>query len=174
MKNLASYEETRTENIETGEIKETTSSKQFKAESEPTYIKLYLEDIAYFHRLPKGMPNFIYELLPLVNYQHQIVINKYIKDGIAKKLDVSNGYIDNSLSKLVKEEILIRVGRGTFELNSFLFGKGKWKDIIKHRKSLKLEVFYNWQSDGTAKRTISTATSSEHANNHLELLKKAK
>lgn len=156
LKTMASYEETRTENNETGEVKETSTSKQFKAEAEPSYIKLYLEDIAYFHKLPKGIPNFIYELLPLTNYQHQIAITKYQKDVIAEKLNVSIGYIDNSLSKLVKEEILIRVGRGTYELNSYLFGKGSWKDIIKHRNSLKLEVFYQYK-EGKAERKVSTA-----------------
>ena len=155
-KTMAQYEETRTTNNETGETTSTATSKQFKAESEPSYIKLYLEDIAYFHKLPKGMPNFIYELLPLTNYEHQIAITKYQKDKIADKLGVSIGYIDNSLTKLVKEEILIRVGRGTFELNSYLFGKGSWKDILKHRNSLKLEVFYQYQ-EGKAERKVSTS-----------------
>jgi len=171
-KNLASLEVTTTINNDTGEITERTDAKGFKAEVEPNYIKLYLEDIAYLHKLPKGMPDIIYQLLPLVNYQHQIVITLHHKKLIAEALNVSAAHINNSITKLTKADVLIRVDRGVYELNSYLFGKGSWKDIIKHRKSLKLEIFYEYQNN-KAERKITTSTVNEPANNLNEKLKEA-
>jgi len=145
MKTLATYEETRTTDNITGEESLTTSSKVFKAESEPNYIKLYLADISYLNHLPKGTDVIIYELLKYINYEHQIIINQHIKKNIAEKLCVGVGHINNSITTLSKNEIIIRIDRGVYEINSYIFGKGSWKDIIKHRKGLKLEIFYNHQ-----------------------------
>ena len=147
MKTLAAYETKETINKETGEITEISIAKTFKAEAEPNYIKMYLEDLTYLNRLPKGIDSILFELLKYINYEHEIIINKGIKTRIAQKLEKSESYINNSIVKLVKSEMLIRKERGIYEINSYIFGKGSWKDIIKHRKSLKLEVFYEYQKE---------------------------
>jgi len=146
MKTLAQYEETRTENTETGEVTETSTSKVFKAEAEPNYIKLYLEDISYLNKLPKGTDSIIYELLKYINYKQEIYINAHLKKQIAENLNMKLQSINNSISNLTKEEVLIRIDRGVYTINSYIFGKGSWKDIIKHRKSLKLEIFYDFKN----------------------------
>jgi DNA-binding Lrp family transcriptional regulator len=153
LKTLAQYEETKTTNNETGEITETSTSKVFKAQAEPNYIKLYLQDISYLNNLPKGIDSIIFELLKYINYKHEIYINAHLKKEIAETLGKSVSYINNSIVKLVKSEIIIRVDRGVYTINSHIFGKGSWKDIIKHRKGLKLEIFYNWQNGKTIKTT---------------------
>jgi len=150
-KTLAAYETTTKIDNETGEITETSTSKVFKAEVEPNYIKLYIEDISYLNRLPKGTDAIIYELLKYLNYQHEISVNLHMKKKIAKTLGVKHQHISNTIVKLVKQEILIKVDRGIYTINSYLFGKGSWKDIIKHRKSLKLEIFYDYQKGRTIK-----------------------
>ena len=151
MKTLAQYEEIKTTNNETGETTETSTSKVFKAEAEPNYIKLYLEDISYLNRLPKGTDAIIYELLKYINYQHEIIINNHIKKQLAETLEMKVQSITNSISTLAKNEVLIRVDRGVYTINSNIFGKGSWKDIIKHRKGLKLEIFYDWKKGKTVK-----------------------
>lgn len=170
-KNLASLEVRERFNSQTGEIEESLHSTAFKAEAEPNYIKLYLEDLAYFHKLPKSLPDIIYQLLPLVNYQQQIVITSYHKREIANTLSVTPAHINNAITKLTQAEVLIRIDRGVYELNSYLFGKGSWKDIIKHRKSLKLEVFYDFQC-GKSERKITTSTVNPSANNLLTKMDK--
>ena len=151
MPNLTQYEENITIHNETGKIIETSTSKTYKIEAEPNYIKLYLADISYLNNLPKGTDIIIYELLKYINYEHQIVVNKHIKEQIAQKLNLGVGHISNSIVKLTKNEILIRIDRGVYEINSYIFGKGSWKDIIKHRKSLKLEIFYDFKNGRTIK-----------------------
>lgn len=171
MKTLAAYEETKTQNNETGEVKETSTTKVFKAEAEPNYIKLYLQDISYLKRLPKGSDSIIYELLKYINYEQEIIINSHIKKKIATALKLNEKTINNSITNLVKNEILIRIDRGVYQINSFIFGKGSWKDIIKHRKSLKLEIFYEYQRE----RTIKTTTKEQENIKELaqEILKNA-
>ena len=127
----------------THEIHKEQFVREFKVDVEPNYIKLYLQDISYLNQLPKRSDSILFILLQYVNYKHELHINNHIKKSIAKELDCSLSNINNSITNLVKKEVLIRIDRGVYELNTYLFGKGSWKDIFKHRKSLKLEVFYS-------------------------------
>lgn len=142
MKRTLAYLETNTTINELGETVEREQIAQFKAEVEPSYIKLYIEDIAYFYKLDISS-DLMYALLKYVNYEQEIIINKAIKERIAKELDKSLSFVNNNLTKLVNNEVLLRVNTGVYTLNTYLFGKGSWKDIMKHRKSLKLNVFYS-------------------------------
>jgi len=141
-KNIAQME-TNTTLDANGEREETTQVKTFKAQGEPSYIKLYLADISYLNNLPQGTDKILYEFLKYLNYENEIVLTKTIKERIAKKLDLSLGHINNKIQSLSKLEVLIRVGQGVYSINTFILAKGKWNEIIKHRKDLKLEVFYS-------------------------------
>jgi len=151
MKNVAKRVETTRIDKETGEVISTTHTKQFKTASEPNYIKLYIQDISYLNELPSGTDRIIYAMLPYINYQQEIYINSHNKRKMAEEVGVSDKHISNTIVKLVKKEILIRIDRGVYQLNTFIFGKGPWKDILKHRSSLKLEVFYDWKNGRTLK-----------------------
>ena len=141
-KNLSSIQKETTID-KNGEIQEKTTTRHFKAEAEPGYIKLYLNNISYLHNLEKSLPPIIFELLNLVNYEQRIVINSFIKKEIAKKIGCSENHINNCITKLVKREIIIRIGRGVYEINTYIFAKGSWKDILKNRTKLKLDIFLN-------------------------------
>ena len=141
-------------NHETGEVKETTTTSSYKAESEPNYIKLYLADISYLNQLPKGTDAIIFELLKYINYEQQIVINAHLKRNIAEKINRSVDLINKSITNLTKRDVLIRVGRGTYEINSYIFGKGSWKDILKHRQSLEIKISYSKEEGRTIETTM--------------------
>ena len=149
---IAYQETTTTKNEKTGETTETSTTKQFKAEVEPSYIKLYLEDIAYLYNLPSNTPQIVFELLQFVDYNQEIILTKRRKEQIAKTLDKSLSHINNSITTLTKSEVLIKIDRQTYQLNTYLFGKGSWKDILKHRKSLQLEIFYSYKEGRTVKQ----------------------
>ncbi len=126
----------------TGEVKEITTVAQTKYAAEPGYVKLYLEDITYLTKLPKGSEGILYGILKQMSYKQQIVLNKYIKEGIAEEAGITLKTVDNNISVFVNNGVLIRVGRGVYEVNTYIFGKGNWKDILKHRRGLKLEIEY--------------------------------
>ncbi|OHE04666.1 replication/maintenance protein RepL [Sulfurimonas sp. RIFOXYB12_FULL_35_9] len=165
MKRTLAYLETNTTINELGETVEREQIAQFKAEVEPSYIKLYIEDIAYFYKLDISS-DLMYALLKYVNYEQEIIINKAIKERIAKELDKSLSFVNNNLTKLVNNEVLIRVNTGVYTLNTYLFGKGSWKDIMKHRKSLKLNVFYSAAMGRQIKKEEDERRELERIRNH--------
>jgi hypothetical protein len=157
MKNLVKKETTIILNNDSGEIEETTKTTQqfLKFEQEPSYIKLYLQDIGYLYNLPKHLPTLLFELLKLLDYDNEITINLHKKKKIAEALSVKVEHVTNSISVLTKKNILIRIERGVYTINTFLFGKGSWKDILKHRESLRLEIIYD-EKNGREFKTIIT------------------
>jgi predicted transcriptional regulator of viral defense system len=58
-----------------------------------------------------------------------IIINRFVKEQIGKKLSIGINMIDKSLSALCKSQLLKRVGTGTYQVNPHVFGKGEWRDI---------------------------------------------
>ena len=128
----------------TGEIKSSTVVKRFKGE-EPNYVKLYLEDISYLHRLPATAGALLHELLKYITYGTQeVVLNSVVKKRIAEATGMNIRTVDNRLQELVKSGIISRIDIGTFMLNPYLFGKGDWKTINELRnKNIHLSIVYD-------------------------------
>lgn len=128
----------------TGEVKSRTTTKRYRGD-EPSYIKLYLQDISYLHGLPTTAGDLMHELLNYVTYGTQeIVLTATIKKRIADSIGIATKTLDNRLQDLVKKGIIDRVGSGTFTLNPYLFGKGDWKTILELRNSnIHLEIVYD-------------------------------
>ena len=124
------YEEVKeTKDHHTGEIKSSTRFTSIKHEAEPSYIKLYLSDICKLNDIPKTGNDVLNELLPLVNYDNEIILNSTLKKRIYEKIGIKKGSLDNNIYKLTKQGVLKRVGSGTYMLNPLIFGRGKWQDI---------------------------------------------
>ncbi len=135
-------EKKETIDYETGEIKEEVEYTTIKIPKEDNYIKLYIKYITYMHNLPKGLHPIIYELIKYVNYDNKIIINKDVKETIAKRLKIKENTIKQHIYNLSKENILIRVAQATYILNPYIFGKGNWKDIYELRKNLEIDVIF--------------------------------
>lgn len=106
-----------------------------KLPPEPEYIKLYVNEIGRLHGLKSGHREIMLYVASLVSYDGAVVLNVRRKAQIALTLKIATKSIDNALSEFVKTGLLIRLGRGDFELNPFLFGKGDWKSIRERRES---------------------------------------
>lgn len=131
----------------TGEQTETTTTSSTKRVPEPSYVKIYLQDIEYLNKLPKGTGELIYELIKFLNYDNEIILIARNKKKICESRNIQMGTLNNQLTKLVNEKVLIRLDRGAFKMNTYLFGKGDWQDVMKHRKDLKLDIVYS-KKDG--------------------------
>lgn len=148
--------ETIIKDFENNEIKETITDKVIVWKSEPSYIKLYLQDILYLSDMPKGYEKILFELLKHTCYADEkegmrINLSSGIKKQIAKKLDIKNvRSINNALSDLVKGKVLYRIDTGLYQLNPYLFGKGNWNDISK----LRTEIDYDEIKGRTFKTVI--------------------
>lgn len=128
------YEETdRTIDTETGEVIKVVSHSIRKVESEPAFVKMYVDDISYFHGLPNICKSLMLELTKLVDYKGMISIPGGVKKAIAISLNVNPNSVTNAITRLVKEKLLCRVDSGLYKLNPLYFAKGCWYEVQKQR-----------------------------------------
>jgi len=145
-KKFTKTEEKKVIDVNSGEIiSETMKSETFTVDSEPPYIKLYIEDIIRLKKLDNSANKVLFELLSQMGYSGVIPVYKPIKQLIAKKLNLSFYTVDNAIKKLKKSGLLIPIVRGMYLADPNLFGRGNWRDI----KQLRLVIEY--QADGTKK-----------------------
>lgn len=137
-----------------GSGKQSIENKEYSIDQEPTYIKFYIDTIHRIYDLPKG--NLLHELLRLMTYEGEISLNPTLKARICEATGNQLGTLDNFLSKLKAKKIIWSVPNplnpkrpsGTFKVNPEIFGRGKWKDLVKQRDAwLKIE----WNEEGEQK-----------------------
>lgn len=111
-------------------------------EKEPPYMKLYLDDLALLRQLSKMENLILHEIFKITQYNTNIVIlNKFYRDEIAKKLEIKDQTIRNAISKLSKLDLLIKQGTGVYILNPNYFGIGDWSSL----KGLRMTIEYTEQ-----------------------------
>lgn len=135
-----SYE--RSINHETGEIMEEIRKGSYRYETEPAYIKLYLEDLLKITNCMRSNLKVIYYLMTYCTFAS----DKYpmcvqLSTGAKKMMMTEIGYktlqsIDNSLMALRKAGLIKRVAEGVYQLNPRYFGRGDWRDIAKLRMTV--------------------------------------
>jgi len=127
---------------------------------EPSYIKLYLQDIMYLSDMPKKYVAVTEALLKRIAYagdEDGLCVSllprtkKAICDELGWKTVAS---LDNALQKLLAGKILYRVDRGMYRFNPYLFGKGDWQDISK----LRLDINYDEIRGRTFKTNVEYKT----------------
>lgn len=139
---------------EDGTGSQSVENKEYSIDQEPNYVKFYIDTIHRIYDLPKG--NLLHELLRLMTYEGEITLNPYQKAKICEITGNSTGTLDNFLSKLKAKKIIWPIPNpinpkrpsGTFKVNPEIFGRGKWKDLVKQRDAwLKIE----WNEEGEQK-----------------------
>lgn len=130
----------------TGEVLEQNSQTWIdEYPKEPDYVKLYIRAWCVFKDIKGVNTSFLYSLLPFMTYAKNdqvIYLNSELKYDIAKKLNWSEKYaldrFNKEIKKLLNTNILKKIGRGKFQVNPELIGKGEWKDIAKLRATFNL------------------------------------
>ena len=140
--------EQQTVDILTGEVIKTYS--ESVVQREPDYVKLYLESITKLNDVQGWTDPILHELLRLMNYGNEIVLNAAVKKRMALGLKISTRTIDNALSMLVKKNIIFRVDTGLYKGNPFLFGKGEWRDI----RELRMTVVFDKEGQNISTEVI--------------------
>ena len=137
-----------------GEIKSTENSvTSFTYETEPEYIKLYLNDIGKLNGLSPASNKVLLELIRGMSYNNVIPVYMPIKKMIANKLNISVHAVEKGIKEFYNKGLFVRAARGVYIADPNLFGKGKWTDI----KKLRLTVEYG--KDG--KKQLSSNISQE-------------
>lgn len=130
---------------ENGEQIASIQTNTFIAESEPQYVKLYIQDIGKLNNISGKSNEVLFEFIKLMSYNNMILAYKPVKQMIARSLNISLHTVDKSVKEFKKKGLFISVARGIYMADPKLFGKGKWSDI----KNLRLIIDYN--DDGTKK-----------------------
>lgn len=150
-KTILKQEVTEVQNSETGEVIEKSVTHTVRIESEPSFVKLYTKDMCKLNDVPKSANKVLNALLERTNYENQIVLAAHTKKVICDELEIKRPSLDNAILKLVKSELILRVGRGVFSLNPYVFGKGKWQDIKK------LQMTWDYDTEGRKLEEVKTS-----------------
>jgi len=124
---------------ETGEVVQEVIVTQKNIGAEPEYIKLYINDLLYLSKLPQGLNSALFALIKRMNYEGHIVLNSAVKKVICIEIEKTMASLDKALSGFVKQGVLIRLDKGVYLANPYLFGRGKWQDI----KRIRMTIEYN-------------------------------
>lgn len=117
-------------------------------EDEPEYIKMYLDTVLYLKDLPKGYNSILLAFLKRMTYSsnsnngggQMIYVNAHMKKEIADELSVSSARVNQAITDFVKGKIFFRAGRGTYQVNAHLFGKGDWQNIKEIRMNIQFDA----------------------------------
>ena len=130
-----------------------------KKSIEPNFVKLYLDDIALLQNLPRSHSDVLFELLKLMNYRNEIVLNSAIKEEIMESVKNVNSLqaLNNILTALKKKDILFSNRTGIYIANPYLFGKGHFAEV----QSIRLIIDY------TPTQTVMKAEVQKGENNSI-------
>ena len=125
----------------TGEIKSMTTVYVSSAQSEPAYLKLYLDGLLQLRDIPLYCwPVLLWLLgrMPYANADPCFEFGKPLRQRAADDLKLKISQVNHALSDLVKSGALLRVERGLYQFNPAFFARGEWKDIkkLRDRKSV--------------------------------------
>lgn len=119
------------------------SEKSFKLNSEENYYKTYSGKLDYLLSLPANLLKVAMCLASHAHYaneQLQIGITADVKQVLLTELDISPKTFKNSLTQLCDGKVIFRVARSVYQINPFLFGKGKWPQIAAMRLDEKFDI----------------------------------
>lgn len=164
----------------TGEIikhtEETDVTEVGQKESEPEFIKLYMNTISKLRGLGNSEFKVLFEITCRMPYAQEeaqeIVLNSFIKKKIADKLNVSEQYINDTITKLVRDKFLLKAKdpsnpkkrTGAYYINPLYIAKGKWQDV----KELQLRLVFNANGANIAGVDISNINGSTTSINNIE------
>lgn len=117
---------------------EVVSSKTvYKTQTEPEFVKLYIDCVFTVKGVRKGLNPIFVAFLDYMSYADTsdeyggqiIFVNKAMKLRIANRLGLKIDSINKALSEFVKHGLFKRVAVGTYQVNPNIVGRGEWKDI---------------------------------------------
>lgn len=112
-----------------------------KGNSEPEYVKLYIDCVFTLKGLRKGLSPIFLALLPHMSYANMeddrggqiIYLNSALRKQIAARLQIGIDSLNKALTEFVRAGICRRIDWGTYQVNAQIVGRGEWKDICNIR-----------------------------------------
>lgn len=123
--------------LTTGEVIREESEVLLAKESEPEYIKLYLNCVCTFKGLNKALSPILIAFCSYMTWadsKHEkqvIFMNSYTKEQVGKDVGVTVDRVNQALRDITKADIFRKIEgkRGVYEVNPYIIARGKWTDI---------------------------------------------
>lgn len=111
----------------------------------------YLEHLGYFYGVPKGLTKILNDLFLIAiedkkTGKNYLIVNKAVKEQIAKKNDVSLTRVNHAITTYVKIGYLQREKIGAYTFNVELFGYYRQREMLIKSKELKVCYGYGKRS----------------------------
>lgn len=129
--------------LEDGSVVTHERNLQYRVASEEDYIKLYVKTISVLHDVQGAASKTLNELLKLVDYKNRITLAPAIKDDVAQAAGLKRNTVEHHIIELCKKKLLIKMSTNMYTINTYVFGRGKWADIVEHRRSLPFAVEFS-------------------------------
>ena len=129
--------ENTTVDTQTGEVLQRETTVQFS--KEPAYVKLYFDCLGTYIKndgLSESCNDLLVEVLKRTSYAEdgQVVhLDSYTREQICKATHKSLARLKQAITTWTKNKVLIRVARGVYQVNPYIFGRGEWRDIANLR-----------------------------------------
>lgn len=134
---------------DTGEVSVSTRTQVFKAVAEPSFVKMYIDDISKLSNIGSTATKLLFAMVKRVGYDSVITLAPYIKKEMCKEMGIKSAQtVENALGELKKNKLITNIGRGTFMLNPEFFARGQWNEIEKLRDAFKIELKITYDSEG--------------------------
>lgn len=123
---------------ETGEILASSHEETESAyvETEPQYIKIYLDCILRFKGISSSLNPILLSLCRHMHYANQnqmVFVNKYVKELICEECGVKIKRVEQAIKQFTEAGILMRHARGVYLVNPYIISRGRWEDVKKLR-----------------------------------------
>ena len=136
---------------ETGEILHEEHITERKCESEPDFIKLYIDDLGTLMGLTPAEMGLALNMAKNMTYADDelgscVFMTGLLKKKICETVGIKNNTVINRLLLQLKNKgIIYRVDRSVYRMNPYFFGRGTWKDIEKIRMIVEYEKMHPQQ-----------------------------
>lgn len=129
----------------TGSAQAIYDERTFRVGAEEDYVKIYFGGIHYLSDIPSDCWHFLTYLLQFVHfaedpdsislrYSMTVTIDNTLRKQIAKAMDYKEkNSINNLITELVDGGILKRISCSLYRVNPFIFGRGKFQNILRVR-----------------------------------------
>lgn len=124
---------------ETGEIINQARKKVLSVGKEPSYYKVYINDLANLQGLNPTEKKVLEILSANMSFDNIIIVIKPIKEKLAIAINGSFESVKKAIIGLTKKGILLKEERACYRVNPKYIAKGKWEDI----KALRLVIEYS-------------------------------
>lgn len=126
-----------TVNNETGKVLKRETTMVFS--KEPAYVKLYFDCLGVYIKndgLTSSLNDMLVEILKRSTYAEEgqmVYLNSFTKEQVCKATGKGMERMKQAIRIWVDNKILLRVARGVYQVNPFIFGKGEWRNIANLR-----------------------------------------